>query len=215
MTCDQSLRGGTVGAVISNISLRIVSDILGYTQRTTIQQVSSLHLFSFPAVSCLIFEMEWGSVEIQIYKTLECIRLNVDSSVLCLLVHVLQCKPMTNLSFGSLLIGNVWIKLQAINEDLQCDRLTHKVHAAVRGETLPTSSPYVNVSTHYYPIVSIHISNRFYTKLKSIRYIVHLSSFGFKKTLLLFRVDNKPMQHSVDTKDTHDLYRNDLISKRP
>ena len=138
MTCDQSLRGGqlTVGAVISNISLRIVSDIMGYTQRTTIQQVSSLHLFSFPAVSCLIFEMEWGSVEIQIYKTLECIRLNVDSSVLCLLVHVLQCKPMTNLSFGSLLIGNVSIKLQAINEDLQCDRLNHKVHAAVRGETL-------------------------------------------------------------------------------
>ena len=60
-----------------------------------------------------------------------------------------------------------------------------------------SSSPYVNVSTHYYPIVSIHISNRFYTKLnyKSIRYIAHLSSFGFKKTLLLFRVDNKPMRH--------------------
>ena len=47
----------TVGA-ISYISLRIVADILDYAQRRTIQQVSSLHLFSFLVVSCLIVEME-------------------------------------------------------------------------------------------------------------------------------------------------------------
>ena len=52
----------TVGA-ISYISLRIVADILDYAQRRTIQQVSSLHLVSFPVVSYLIFEMERGIYE--------------------------------------------------------------------------------------------------------------------------------------------------------
>ena len=65
MTWDQSLRGGqlTVEAIISYISLRIVADILDYAQRRTIQQVSSLHLVSFPVVSYLIFEMERGIYE--------------------------------------------------------------------------------------------------------------------------------------------------------
>ena len=53
----------TVEAIISYISLRIVADILDYAQRRTIQQVSSLHLVSFPVVSYLIFEMERGIYE--------------------------------------------------------------------------------------------------------------------------------------------------------
>ena len=80
-----------------------------------------IHLLSFPVVSCLIFEMQRGLVEKR-STTLDCIRLKLNSSVLCL-VYVLQCKLVTNLSLKSLLIGNVSIKLQAINEDLQCDRL--------------------------------------------------------------------------------------------
>ena len=82
-----------------------------------------IHLLSFPAVSCLIFEMQRGLVE-DLRKrstTLDCIRLNLNSSVSCL-VYVLQCKLVKNLSLKSLLTGNVWIKLQAINEDRQCDR---------------------------------------------------------------------------------------------
>ena len=53
----------TVKAIISyisSVSLLFVADILDYAQRRTIQQVSSLHLFSFLVVSCLIFEIERG-----------------------------------------------------------------------------------------------------------------------------------------------------------
>ena len=67
-----------------------------------------IHLLSFPAVSCLIFEMQRGLV-VDLGKrstTLDCIRLNLNSSVSCL-VYVLQCKLVKNLSLKSLLTGNV------------------------------------------------------------------------------------------------------------
>ena len=87
----------TAGAIISYIPLQIVADILNYAQRRTIQQVSSLHLFSILVVSCSIFEIERGfGWNIDLRKrfiTLDCIHLNLSSSVLCLLVLLSQCHP--------------------------------------------------------------------------------------------------------------------------